>query len=212
MNNELRIMKDGKKRFIHYSSFISHHSKGFTLIEALVSLTIIGIVGFILADLMSRSFQGSAKTALLGVIKQNGQTAMNIIDSKIRSAENVLCLNTDVIVVQNGESRLIRFYFEPPTGASAGYIAQDTLTRDPDPAYSSARYCNFLDHIRAPQKLTDTTKVSVTNGVFSKSSVEGFSDSVTISYKVKSATVGSGFSDQLGTSDGILFQTTINLR
>ena len=185
-------------------------TNGFTLIEALVSLVIIGVVGFILADLMTRSFQGSSKTALLGTVKQNGQTAMNILDSKIRNADLVLCSTNQVLVIQDTNSNLNRFYFgSPPTPTS---LSQDSPTKNADPQYDPTQYCNLaLGPATSAQSLTDTSAVSIIGGKFDRNNQRGFKDSITISFKVVPANAGIGFSDQLG-GDGVLFQTTINLR
>ena len=67
---------------------------GFTLVEALVSLAIISTIGLIIATLLQQTFVGNTKTQLLGIVKQNGQNATNFIDSTIRNATAVVCVNT----------------------------------------------------------------------------------------------------------------------
>lgn len=66
--------------------------QGFTLIEALISVAIVSVIGLLITTMLARTFESNTKTKLLGVIKQNGQNALNFIDNAVRNADSVVCV------------------------------------------------------------------------------------------------------------------------
>jgi prepilin-type N-terminal cleavage/methylation domain-containing protein len=107
--------------------------KGFTLIEAIIAIAILGVIGFTLSELLVKGFKGSNKAELIGNIKQNGQVAMNIIDQTIRKADSVVCLSSPTpaktIVILDKNNRYIRFNIVPGDGLNNnGYITADDPT------------------------------------------------------------------------------------
>lgn len=205
--------------------------KGFTLIETLIVLSIIGVVGLILADLLTRGFKGSAKTQLIGNIKQNGQVALNTIEQTVRNADTILCASSsrDVIALQLKDSSYVRFRLVPQVTSSPtinGLIAQDTLTVPSSPTSQAQldNLCALSPDPSAPavaktQNLTDnntTTGVSVLNvpGVTDIGFVKIEPTNTRSPVKVKfylapGISAGGGFENQI---DPVLFETTIQLR
>lgn len=191
---------------------------GFTLIETLVSIAIVGVIGYILVDLVTRSIQGNNKTRLLSVVKQNGQTALNILDTTIRNADNVVCPSSGssvVMTVRDKQSKYIRIAFVPPSPSyQNGFIKQEELVA---PANQSQipSLCS-LGSVSSVKILTDTdrtTGVSVDQGQFTISSPTTAKESVVIRFKVKpGVNLGANFTEQLGDSAGMSFQTTVQLR
>ncbi len=137
---------------------------GFSLIETLVALAIVSIMGIILADLLTRTIQGGNKTHLIGTMKDNGQAALNIIESSMRSSDTVICpINTGdpldlpsetakrlpnvLVVSQNGIYTRFGFVDTTPplsTGQN-GYISKDhPAVSDTTDLMAINKLCEFL--------------------------------------------------------------------
>lgn len=196
---------------------------GFTLIEALVTLTIIGVIGFMLVDIISRGFRNTNKTQVLGVIKQNGQSALNIMDQTIRSSEGIICTSsTPSRIVVLKRPKFVRFTFNPETtGNSAinGYITQETLDFSYPPP-NETDYPSFCNNSNNNSKtwggktdLTDTNKttgVSLKSGSFTWTKNLGAKDTVSINFRL-----GPGLSAgpaYFETANEVDFKTTVQLR
>lgn len=159
---------------------------GFTLVEALISITVLALVGIIMVALLNQSFQLNSKSQLVSKIKQNGQNVLNIIDETVRNADEIACPQpnpyptpgptTDpnvLVTAKNGS--YTRFIIHNPVSGNNGYLGQETAL---PPASADTTYC-YIDatstSLAIPvganeAKLTDTnTKagVSLTNGIFS---------------------------------------------
>lgn len=199
--------------------------RGFTLVELLVVIGAVSIIGLMLTEVFYRSLRGGNKSALIGVIKQNGQSALESMDKNIRSANNVVCpatsssSNTLVILKEDGTYTRYRL---SPEGSTNGDIRQDNpticLSCVPSETLTGFinRICDGNDPLQSPTILTDTntrTGVSVAASPmpqFTKSKQAGFKDLVTISFNLKPA-VGApkAVADQV---DPVAFTTTVELR
>lgn len=203
--------------------------QGFTLIEVMVAIAVIGVIGFIMADLISRTFKGGTKTVLIATLKQNGQSALNVIDQEIRNAEAVVCigsftpnLQSSLTLIRRGQYIRFTIYYNLAP-AQNGYIAQETLTVL-NPALDNIEqqaYCDsefvvdqFADGVDL--KLTNTnpvTGVSVTSGSFEFATPPqaGIKDAVSVQFRLgPGVQAGSGFESQVGSD--VEFKTTIQLR
>lgn len=215
--------------------------KGFSLIETLVALAVVSIMGIILADLLSRTIQGGNKTHLIGVMKDNGQSALTIIESSIRSADTIICpINTGdpldlssetgsrlpnvLVVSQNGVYS--RFGFNDIASGQNGYISEDHPTiADTTDLLAINKLCEFLpgnygatqggsNSATTEQILTDKTLVSVVlnSGLFFKSHAPGYKDEVTIQFTLTPAVLSTKASGQVATDNLIPFSDTIQLQ
>lgn len=106
------------------------NSKGFTLVEALVVITVIGFIGVILTDLLFRSFRSSNKTQIQGILQESGQSALNVMDQSIRFSR-IVCVEPgdgtgSIIAVRTRDARIIRFMMTYQTVGANGYISQDS--------------------------------------------------------------------------------------
>ncbi len=165
-------------------------NNGFTLIEALISLAIIGVIGFMMVDILTKSYRGSNKTQLVGNIKQNGQSALNIMDQTIRNADAFICAgyfpqpssspapstNTSIVTLKDDKYTRFSFVAEPsPTSSPIpvnGYIVQDDVTSligttvgsdviDPADQSMLKKYlCDDSAGLLEPTYLTNTNPVS----------------------------------------------------
>lgn len=88
---------------------------GFTLVELLVGMTILGLISAGTLLFLSTMFRGSNQANIVSSIKQNGQVVLDSIDRQIRNAAEVA-----VISPPAGSSNAIRL---SATGGSFIYLA-----------------------------------------------------------------------------------------
>jgi len=71
---------------------------GFTLIEMMVVVGVLGIVAVVGSGAFFSILRGSTKTKTLQAVKQNGDYAMSVMERMIRSARSLISPTTDSIV------------------------------------------------------------------------------------------------------------------
>ncbi len=64
---------------------------GLTLIELLVVMAVLSVTGIYILNIFTSSLRGSNKSQEIGIIKQNGQAVLNVMDRTVRNADNVVC-------------------------------------------------------------------------------------------------------------------------
>lgn len=182
------------------------YRRGFTLVETLIVLSILSILSIIFVQIFFRTLRGGNKAQIVGIVKQNGQAALETMDKAIRSADKVICpeSNTalDTLVIQK-DTTFTRFKFNPPVAAPAsnGFISQDNVGDCTSPL--GANYASLTN-------LSTTNGASVSGGSFSRNSQSGFNDLVTISFNIGPAVaVPKTLTD---TIDPINLYTTVQLR
>lgn len=197
-------------------------SRGFTLMELLVSIAVLSVIGVIFLVVFSNSLRGGNKAQIVLAIKQNGQAVLETIDKTIREADNVICpvivspytsaQSTNLVIVKDGI--YTRYRFEVISNEN-GLIKQDNPVKqaETDTGFIN-RVCSVNDLMSSQAIiLTDTnskTGVSISGGLFTRSKQTGFKDVVTIQFDV-----GPGAGVIAGTSfsvDPVNFKTTIQLR
>lgn len=192
---------------------------GFSMIEVLIAVTIVGVIGVFVSMILTRSYRASTQSSSIGKLKENGQVAMDNMVEAIRNAEGVVCyggtaIRKNVIVIRNLQGNYIRFRFVDPGVAgnavtSNGYIMkQEGL----DPANYSTFCTDSSLTVPAAIVLTNNDNysgVSVSGGKFDKLTPNTASkDSVMISFIVnRSLTQGSTTE-----SDAVSMQTTVQVR
>lgn len=187
--------------------------KGFTLIEVLVAVSVIGILGASLSVILSRTFRENERTGLLGLIHQNGQVAMNTIVDMIRTSDRIVCGQGKILVTVD-QNIYHRFRFVDPAGNNNGYISYDKPASLGGSVLDS-QYCNTENApLNSPINITNsslTSGVSVINGSFSL--VNGSStnsDTVTISFQIQQSSLASTAETTI--TNPVEFKTTIQLR
>ncbi len=195
--------------------------KGFTLIETLITIAVIGVVSFILTDLLTRNLRGNTKTEVIGAVKQNGQSALNTLDQEIRFASSISCVDETgkILIVQTKDNRFLRFKFtlQSQLVNQNGYIAQDSpLVEDLSTISTLCQTDNYSTTINELVYLTDRGEVngaSLISGQFSQHSQPGSKDVVDISFELSpGVSAGQGFYQRLGQSNSISFKTSVILR
>lgn len=198
--------------------------KGFSLIEALITIMVVGVLGLALAGLISRAFQSDTKTELIGEVKQNGQIVLNEMDRVFKNSEAVICptsgVSSSVIAVQTkDQGRFIRYFIVPESQTKNGYIARQQFDSLINP--NTVDLCRFdqtyTETSPAPVVITNnlsSSAISVKSGSFAVDKSAGFKDTVTIIFslgaKIKS---GSAFENLVGgPSNSVEFKTSVQLR
>lgn len=67
----------------------TNHQRGFTLLEILISMTIIGGMGILIAQVFFSTTRVNTKTELLKDVKQNGQFAIDTMTRMLRNSSSV---------------------------------------------------------------------------------------------------------------------------
>lgn len=78
-----------KKRYKIEDLRLMNRNNGFTLIEVLISISIIIVVGVIVGSIIISTLRGSTKATVLSDVKQNGNYAITEMSRVIRSATNI---------------------------------------------------------------------------------------------------------------------------
>ena len=204
--------------------------RGFTIIEVIVTITVVSTLVYLLSNLLSSTLKGSSKAQLLGIIKQNGQQALDLIADTIRSSDEVVCVRLDsgvnstagsgkIITVFN-QGRYISFQINPEISVASGRITQ--LTRVVTSATEPIDNAGLLALCDPPQGMNvdwirtgflTGSGVSVKDGQFTVIKSAGAKNTVQIQFDLAPAVgAGSGYENQLGGSGVLRFQTTVQLR
>lgn len=185
--------------------------RGFTIVEVLVVIAIVGIMGLVVTEIFVRSLRGNEKAKVSANIKQNGQSVMERVDKVVRGADNIVCVPVQevLVVVQGG--LYTRYRFKTESGVA-------TLVED-NPVFSGeVPLSTFVGDICSVNDYPGTNKIILTDisaqgGVgiedyrFLRAPSPGYKDTVSIIFKLKTRVV-----NLQGVVDPVEFRTTIGLR
>ncbi len=203
------------------------NTKGFTLIEVIVSIAVLAIVGVISTSILFRTFKGATKADLIGTVKQNGQGITSRIEQAVKSADDIICpttsQSTNTLVVKASSGIYTRFViYTQPNPTTNGCVAMDTPTVSPlpDPNLTCSNLAlNPPTCVTSPATETNSSKgVSVVTGTsptiseFNVNKLSGYKDVVLVRLNLTAPVLApSGFESSLGPTPYI-FETTIQLR
>lgn len=84
-------------------------SKGYTLIEILVVMSIVVIISVFSLNFLSSILKGSNKTSLTSEIKQNGNYVLDVISFYIRNAVSIDCSTPNTITLHEWDNSTVIF-------------------------------------------------------------------------------------------------------
>lgn len=210
-------------------------SSGFTLIELIVVVGLIGILGFIFSDVLSQTLRGQNKVRVINQVKQNGQVALEKISNDIRDADKVICVgknpnnnvpsgaNDTLVVFKKGNFTRYRFY--PPNFAKTpanGYIAVDTFNiGDFGTSTTPDQYCTLnFQFNNTSNTLTDSDTFNGVSidydsnnpifGLVNPTQSAGFNDIITVTFRGFPGVQSGATYENLVKEGGVLFTTSIS--
>lgn len=175
----------------HFLSLITYHLSlvaGFTFIEMIVAISILGIVALIGTGFLLTSLSSSGKAEINKEVRQNGNFALSTMEGLIISSKSVSCPTADEIDVIDTNGQLTQF------------ICYDSA---PDYKISSVS-ASFLPPITY---ILTADNVAVTDCSFICTTTAGSPTNVRISFIVSQKT-GSRPNEKASVS----FQTQVNTR
>ena len=209
-------------------------TKGFTIVELLVAISVIAVIGAVITEIFSRSLRGGNKAQIIAAVKQNGQAALESIDKTIRNSDEIVCpiitsseiiaagvnpvtkYTDTVAVVKDGV--YTRFRYQVSTVNTNGYIVRDNPVSQGEPQeLFLANICtNTPSASSIPVPITDTSSrtgtsvTSLTPNIFTRNKKAGFKDTLTISFNLSPGV--SAPAAVAGQIDPVTFTTTIQVR
>lgn len=199
--------------------------KGFSLIEAVVAISALGILGIFLTNSLISNLRDQARVRISNQIKQNGQLVLDTLGRQIREADGIVFCDPGMIIVDKG-GFLTRYRYIPPLPNSNGHIAYDNppnaksvgnqVSDDPCTntifGLESLTYLTDIDRTKGVSIDTDIDcdNVIIPCGIFIKSAKPGFQDALTIKFKVKAPIDSSAALENL--MEPVHFATTVQIR
>lgn len=200
-------------------------NKGFSLVEILVVIAIVGVVGIILTSIFVSSIRGSNKAAFIETIKRNGQSALETMDKNIRNAKKIVCpfisnsggiITSNFIVIKTQQDEYFKYTLQPANSTTNGRI-ESTKMLPTDAELSLIDASCTIANSQDTSNLTDANSqtgvsayVDGARSFITRNLKEGFNDIVVIDFSVKPGVdAPPAFAGQL---DPEVFQTTIQLR
>ena len=205
---------------------------GYTLLELVIAIALIGILGIILTDTFVQNLRGQKKVAIINQVKQSGQGILDRLTNQIQGAEKVVCTRINpatghhiLVVAQKGVYH--RFVYVPATVTANGFIGYDnppnTVTLSDD---STILTDPCKEEIDAPFntgnssiKLTDTNtvsgvsiKIGNSSSIFTKTTIANGKDAIAVDFKVDVGVKAGSAAENLVSEGGVRFNTTIQLR
>lgn len=190
-------------------------SRGFTLIETVVMIGIIGVLGVILTDTLTQIFRGQNKVITISEIKQHGQTMLDQMAKTVREAEKITCpiavsdipVPSDAIVVAKNKV-YTRYKYQPPTATASGYIFTDNVQNCTGPQGAGAVILSNTD----PAKGVSIRQADPSKQIFTRYFSPGYKDAVTIQFRMGPGEGAAKVAESQVSSSGVLFQTTVQMR
>jgi prepilin-type N-terminal cleavage/methylation domain-containing protein len=88
-NQESGIRSIINSNYLLLTSYFLRPNSGFSFIELLVVVTLIGVIGYLTTSIFILGFRAQAKSEILKEVKQNGDYVLSVMESTLKSANDV---------------------------------------------------------------------------------------------------------------------------
>jgi len=95
---------------------------GFTLIEALIAISMLGIAGLVASSLLLTSLTSSSKVEVSKEVRQNGDYALSVMEGLILSSQSVDCRD------EGGSPSNKQIWVTDIEGNTAKFLCDDEMT------------------------------------------------------------------------------------
>jgi len=164
---------------------------GFTFIEMIVAISILGIVALIGTGFLLTSLSSSGKAEINKEVRQNGNFALSIMEGLIISAENISCPTADEIDVIDINGQLTKF-----------------ICYDSAPDYKISSVSSTFSPPTTTTYILTADNVAVTDCNFTCTTIVGNPTTVGIGFTVSQV----GSSGRPSEKSSVSFQTQVSTR
>jgi prepilin-type N-terminal cleavage/methylation domain-containing protein len=121
MNNNYKINDiSNQQSATSYKLQAKSYQKGFTLIEILVVVGLLGIIMVTVTNIFFSGLKAKRKTDSINVIKQSGSYAMGVMSKMIKNATEATCsADQKSITITNYDETTTTFWYEGSHGCSS---------------------------------------------------------------------------------------------
>jgi len=167
---------------------------GFTFIEMIVAISIMGIVALIGTGFLLTSLSSSGKAEINKEVRQNGNFALSIMEGLIISAENISCPTADEIDVIDINGQLTKF-----------------ICYDSAPDYKISSVSSTFSPPTTTTYILTADNVAVTDCNFTCTTIVGNPTTVGIGFTVSQKTTGL-LTPRPNEKSSVSFQTQVSTR
>ena len=89
---------------------VMKNSKGFTLVETVVVVFLLGLIVAVSGSLFFAILKGASKAEVVKEVKQNGDYAMNFMIRTIRNAQSIQSCEASSLTIENSDQSSTTFY------------------------------------------------------------------------------------------------------
>lgn len=143
-----RNLFDGDRHASQRSARDDGHIRGFTLVEVLVVISLIGIIGTLVVAVLSITLRGSQKADVIAVTRQNGNLALSQMTKQIRFAKSIDSPSSCIPSVTSTSITITSFTdgdqttFACPTSLDSGITSNSASLMDANAV--SVESCSFI--------------------------------------------------------------------
>jgi Tfp pilus assembly protein PilE len=124
-------------------------SKGISLIEILIVVTIFAVLGILVSSSIILTLQGSKKSENLVSVRENLDYSMSIIERQVRNADSIECTSASILSYMDENGKPGSFSCNTVSGDS--YIASGSARMTSSTVIATCSFsCNLGDSVSQP--------------------------------------------------------------